>query len=110
MLKKVITESKAPGYFYKPTTRVGFVRLADSAAIILADEYGIFKKYGLRVELSREVGWASIRDKMINRELELSQALGPMPFSVTLGLGNVMPVETVTSFVSQFSGECHYFK
>src|SRR5690349_455760 len=49
--------------------RVGFVPLTDCAPLIMAHELGLFRKYGLRVALSRELGWATIRDKVIHREL-----------------------------------------
>jgi ABC-type nitrate/sulfonate/bicarbonate transport system substrate-binding protein len=41
----------------------------------------------LRVELSRELGWGGIRDKIVHRELEAAQAHAAMPVAVTLGLG-----------------------
>ena len=55
----------------KPTTtnphslRVGFVPLTDCAPIVMAHELGLFEKYGIAVTLSRELGWATIRDKII---------------------------------------------
>ena len=42
--------------------RLGFVPLNDAAPFMLARELGIFSKHGLDVHLSRELGWASIRE------------------------------------------------
>lgn len=69
--------------------RLGFVPLTDCAPLVMAKELGLFGKYGLRVVLSRELGWATIRDKVIHRELDAAHALAPMPFAATLGLGSV---------------------
>ena len=67
--------------------RVGFLPLTDAAPIFVAQAHGLFKKRGLEVELSREVGWATVRDKMIYRELDASHAVAPMVVATTLGLG-----------------------
>jgi len=69
--------------------RLGFVPLIDCAPLVMAKELGLFRKRGLRVTLSRELGWATIRDKVIHRELDAAHALAPMPFSATLGLGSI---------------------
>lgn len=55
----------------------------------MAHELGLFRKYGLRVVLSRELGWATIRDKIIHRELDAAHALAAMPLAATLGLGSI---------------------
>lgn len=68
--------------------RVGFIRLLDAAPFIVAKELGLFRKHGLNVKLSREVGWATIRDKLIFGEIDACQALGPMPLAATLGYGS----------------------
>lgn len=85
--------------------RIGFIALNDAAPIIVAHENGFFKKHGLRVELSREVGWATIRDKVIHRELDASHALGAMVISTHLGL-NCLPCEVLTAFVLNTNGNC----
>lgn len=68
--------------------RIGFVPLTDCAPLVMAKELGLFSKYGLRVELRRELGWATIRDKVIYRDLEAAHAVAGMPFAATLGLGS----------------------
>jgi len=67
--------------------RLGFVPLVDCAPFIVAAELGGFKRRGLNVTLSRELGWASVRDKILYGELDAAHALGPMVFLLSLGLG-----------------------
>lgn len=67
--------------------RIGFIPLTDAAPILVAQAHGLFKKRGLEVELSREVGWATVRDKIIYRELDAAHAVAPMIVAATLGLG-----------------------
>ena len=68
--------------------RVGFVPLTDCAPLVMAQELGLFAKYGLSVTLSRELGWTTVRDKIIYGELDAAHALAAMPFAATLGLGS----------------------
>jgi ABC-type nitrate/sulfonate/bicarbonate transport system substrate-binding protein len=77
--------------------RVGFVPLCDCAPIVISKELGIFARYGLNVELSREAGWATIRDKIVYRELDAAHATAQMVFSASLGLGAIAaPCVTAT--------------
>jgi len=67
--------------------RVGFIALTDAAPFAVAEQLGLFTKHGLRVELRREIGWATIREKIIYGELDAAHALAPMLWSAQLGLG-----------------------
>ena len=87
----------------RPKLRVGFVPLTDCAPLVMAQELGLFQKYGLRVELSRELGWASIRDKIIHRELEAAHALAAMPLAASLGLGSIA-CDCLTGLVLNLNG------
>jgi ABC-type nitrate/sulfonate/bicarbonate transport system substrate-binding protein len=73
-----------------PALRLGFVPLTDCAPLVMAHELGLFRKYGLRVALSRELGWATIRDKVIHGELDAAHAIASMPVAATLGLGSII--------------------
>ncbi|MDE3068287.1 MAG: ABC transporter substrate-binding protein [Verrucomicrobiota bacterium] len=73
----------------RPGLRLGFVPLTDCAPLVMAQELGLFKKYGLRVALSRELGWATVRDKILYGDLDAAHALTAMPVAATLGLGSV---------------------
>ena len=83
--------------------RLGFVPLTDCAPLVMAQELGLFRKYGLNVELSRELGWATIRDKIIHGELDAAHALAAMPVAATLGLGSV-PCDCLTALVLNLNG------
>ena len=85
--------------------RIGFIALDDAAPIIVAHEQGFFAQQGLHVELSREVGWATIRDKLVYRELDAAHALGSMVISTTLGL-NCLPCDCLTACVLNTNGNC----
>ena len=88
--------------------RLGYVPLCDAAPLIMARECGLFAKRGLRVELSREVGWATVRDKLIYRELDATQAPAGMVFAATLGLGSI-PVPCLTALVLNLQGNALTF-
>jgi ABC-type nitrate/sulfonate/bicarbonate transport system substrate-binding protein len=83
--------------------RVGFVPLTDCAPLVMAHELGLFRKYGLRVALSRELGWATIRDKIIHGELDAAHALAAMPAAISLGLGSVR-CDCLTALVLNLHG------
>jgi ABC-type nitrate/sulfonate/bicarbonate transport system substrate-binding protein len=82
---------------------VGFVPLCDSAPLIIAKELGFFGDHGLKVKLSREVGWATVRDKIFFGELDAAHALAPMVFAARLGLKGP-PTECVTALVLNLHG------
>jgi len=83
--------------------RLGFVALSDSAPIIMAKELGLYAKYGLAVELHREVGWATIRDKVIYGELDAAHAPAGLVVAASCGLGSVQ-VECLTGLVLNLNG------
>jgi ABC-type nitrate/sulfonate/bicarbonate transport system substrate-binding protein len=85
------------------TLRLGFVPLADCAPLVMARELGLFNKYGLRVTLHRELGWATVRDKLIHGDLDAAHALAAMPVAATLGLGSVK-CDCVTALVLNLHG------
>ncbi len=66
--------------------RLGFVPLTDCAPIAVARELGIFNRHGLNVRLSRELGWATVRDKIFYGDLDASQAIAGISFALGLGL------------------------
>jgi len=84
--------------------RIGFLALTDAAPLVVAQEKGCFARQGLKVELSREVGWATIRDKVIYGELDGAHAPAPILWSAQLGLG-CAPAEVCTGFVFNLHGD-----
>ncbi|MCG8526553.1 MAG: ABC transporter substrate-binding protein [Opitutales bacterium] len=87
-----------------PRINVGYVSLNDAAPFIVAQEKGFFEKYGLDVNLTPEIGWATIRDKIEYGDLDAAQALGPIPFAMSLGLGNRHAKESIVSLVTSVNG------
>ncbi len=67
--------------------RLGFAALTDAAPLISAQELGLFRQHRLTVELRREIGWATVRDKIIYGELDAAQAPAPLLWAAQLGLG-----------------------
>jgi ABC-type nitrate/sulfonate/bicarbonate transport system substrate-binding protein len=65
--------------------RFGYVPLVDCAPIAVARETGIFERHDLNVSLSRELGWASVRDKMVFGHLDAAQSIAGI--AIALGLG-----------------------
>lgn len=100
-MNEVPTEKKV--WRREAELRVGFVPLTDCAPLVIAQELGLFAKYRLRVALSRELGWATIRDKVIYGELHAAHAVAGMPVAATLGLGSIR-CECLTALVLNLHG------
>lgn len=71
----------------KRVVKLGFIPLTDCAPLVIAKELGLFAKYGVDVQLSKEASWAVVRDKILNGELDGAHCLFSMPFSVYTGVG-----------------------
>jgi len=71
----------------KEKIKIGFIPLTDCAPIIMAKELGLFAKYGVDVEVTKEASWANVRDKLLTGELDGAHCLFSMPFSVYTGVG-----------------------
>ncbi len=87
---------------YSPI-RLGFVPLSDCAPIAVAKETGIFERYGLNVRLSRELGWASVRDKMIFGHLDAAQSIAGIALALGLGF-NEMRCEVAVPLILSLHG------
>ena len=67
--------------------RLGFIALNDAATMIVAKARGYFEAEGLNVTLSREVSWATVRDKIKVGALDGAHMLAPTALAVSLGVG-----------------------
>lgn len=67
--------------------KVGFISLTDAAPVIMAGEWGLYKKYDLEVEVTKEASWATTRDHLLNGEIAAAHCLFGLPISVYLGVG-----------------------
>ncbi|MBP6385278.1 MAG: ABC transporter substrate-binding protein [Pseudarcicella sp.] len=85
--------------------KLGFIPLTDCAPLIAAKELGLFAKYGVDVELSKESSWANIRDKVLNGELDGAHCLFSMPFSVYTGIGGKAGSEMKIAMVLNNNGQ-----
>ncbi|MDD5348576.1 MAG: CmpA/NrtA family ABC transporter substrate-binding protein [Chthoniobacteraceae bacterium] len=72
------------------TVNIGYGATVDCAILVAAQELGLFHKYGLKVHLSREVGWTTIREKLVHGELNLAATHASMLFSIYCGLGGMV--------------------
>lgn len=76
------TDSRSP-------IRLAFVPLNDCAPVAVAHELGIFSQYGLNVRLSRQPGWATVRDMFLYGELDAAQSIAGIAFHLALGLSRL---------------------
>jgi ABC-type nitrate/sulfonate/bicarbonate transport system substrate-binding protein len=83
--------------------RVGFIALTDAAPFVVAEHLGLFARHRLTVELRREIGWATIREKIIYGGLDAAHAPAPMLWSAQLGLG-CPPCDVLTALVLSLHG------
>ncbi|MCU0326780.1 MAG: ABC transporter substrate-binding protein, partial [Spirosomaceae bacterium] len=97
-----ITAFKAP---VAEPIKLGFIPLTDCAPLVAAKELGLFQKYGVDVQLSKEASWANIRDKVLNGELEGAHCLFSMPFSVYTGIGGKAGSEMKIAMVLNNNGQ-----
>jgi nitrate/nitrite transport system substrate-binding protein len=85
--------------------RLGFIPLTDCAPIVMAKELGLFKKYGVNVEVSKEASWANVRDKILTGELDGAHCLFSMPFSVYTGIGGKAGSEMKIAMILNNNGQ-----
>jgi len=72
----------------KKNLKIGFIPINCATPLIMADPMGFYRAQGLNVTLSKTAGWAVVRDQMLNRELDASHFLAPMPLAISMGLGS----------------------
>lgn len=83
--------------------RLGIVPLSDCAPIAVAMETGIFERYGLHVKVSKELGWASVRDKIYYGELDAAQSIAGIAMALGLGIGD-LKCEVVVPLIMSLHG------
>ena len=70
----------------KEEVKVGFIPLTDCASVVMASVLGFDKKYGIKIVPSKESSWASVRDKLVNGELDAAHVLYGLIYGVHLGV------------------------
>ncbi len=101
----ILLTSAAPVKTEQDVIRLGFIPLTDCAPIVMAKELGLFKKYGVNVEVSKEASWANVRDKILTGELDGAHCLFSMPFSVYTGVGGKEGSEMRIAMVLNNNGQ-----
>ena len=71
----------------KKEVRIGFIPLTDCASVVMAAEMGFDKKYGIKIIPTKEASWASVRDKLVNGELDAAHVLYGLIYGVQMGVG-----------------------
>lgn len=69
------------------TVRIGFMPLADCAPLVMASVLGFDEQYGVRFELTRELSWTAMRDRLIGQQLDAAHALYGMVYGIQNGIG-----------------------
>jgi nitrate/nitrite transport system ATP-binding protein len=88
----------------KTTVSLGFVPLLDCAPLVIAKEKGFFEKYGLDVNLSREVSWKALLQGVLGDRLDAAMMLAGMPIGETLGLNKKPSTAMVTALTLSRNG------
>ena len=95
--------TKSPRPRSRQDLRLGYIGLNDCAPLVVAKELGFFEKQGLQVALTREVGWATIREKILFGDLDAAHAPAGMVIAATAGLGSIAE-DCLTSLVLNLHG------
>lgn len=65
---------------------IAFLPLTDSAILIAAREKGFAEAEGIDLTLVRTTSWATLRDRLVYRQVDAAHMLAPLAIAVTLGL------------------------
>ncbi|WP_374403632.1 CmpA/NrtA family ABC transporter substrate-binding protein [Niveibacterium sp.] len=71
----------------KKEVRIGFIPLTDCASVVMAAVQKFDEKYGIKIIATKEASWASIRDKLVNGELDAAHVLYGLVYGVHMGIG-----------------------
>ncbi|MBL8414082.1 MAG: ABC transporter substrate-binding protein [Propionivibrio sp.] len=71
----------------KKEVRIGFIPLTDCSSVVMAAVQKFDEKYGIKIIPTKEASWASVRDKLVNGELDAAHVLYGLVYGVHLGLG-----------------------
>lgn len=80
-----------PGSLEKRELIIGYVPVNDCLPFAVAYSQGFFKKYGLKVKLSRESSWAASRDGVIFGRLDAAPVVSGAVINARLGAEGAIP-------------------
>jgi len=96
---QALAQERAP--LEKPNLNIGFLPITCATPLIAAQEHGMFDRNGLNVSLEKVPGIGLIRDRMINRELDLSQQVMPVALATSAGAGGTTVPTKVLTILNQ---------
>ena len=70
----------------KKEVKVGFIPLTDCASVVMASALELDKKYGIKITPTKEASWASVRDKLVNGDIDASHVLYGLVYGLHLGV------------------------
>ncbi|WP_414676480.1 CmpA/NrtA family ABC transporter substrate-binding protein [Methylibium sp.] len=71
----------------KKEVKVGFIPLTDCASVVMASVMEFDKKYGIKITPTKEASWASVRDKLVNGDIDFAHVLYGLIYGVQMGIG-----------------------
>jgi nitrate/nitrite transport system ATP-binding protein len=84
---------------------IGFIPLTDCAPLVVAQEKGFFREFGLEeVNLCREPSWKAIAQGITSGRLDAAQMVAGMPLAITLGFGDAPSMPIITALVMSRNG------
>jgi NitT/TauT family transport system ATP-binding protein len=66
--------------------RIAFLPLDDVAVLAVARDRGFAEEEGLTLDLVRTTSWATLRDRLVYKQVQAAHMLAPLAVAVTLGL------------------------
>lgn len=97
------TSTKAQPTESTPLT-IGYVPIACSAPIAIADALGLFEKHGANVVLKKFSGWADLWTAYATEQLDVAHMLSPMTVAIDAGVTNAAR-PTELSFTQNTNGQ-----
>ena len=70
----------------KKEVKIGFIPLTDCASVVMAAVNEFDKKYGIKIVPTKEASWASVRDKLVNGDIDASHVLYGLIYGLHLGV------------------------
>ena len=70
----------------KTEVKIGFIPLTDCASVVMASVLEFDKKYGIKIIPTKEASWASVRDKLVNGDIDASHVLYGLIYGLHLGV------------------------
>ena len=84
---------------------IGFIALTDCASVVMAQELGYYKEFGVEVEVAKQASWAATRDGLLTGDLQAAHCLFGMPFSVYSGVGGAAGKELPIAMILNNNGQ-----